>query len=305
MAGGSTLGTVQFANGTFTVTAVPARGARPSVRRPVRPVRDVTSGAARSPHGSYAPGCSGVIRRTRPDTRDGSSRRSAASACRTWTRVAGCAWMRSRATSRTPPETTSTRLGWGAPQHLWVMRRIRVEVVVPLVERPPASSSRRGAAVSAPSRPGAGCRSSATAADGSRPTASWAHLGPDGRPARLDESFTVYAEAAGGRRVSTRLELADPPVDAPRTPWPLRTSDVDLMDHLNNAVHWQAVEQSLGPAGIDADAALRGGAGVPRRRSTSATRSTSRSSPTAGRPGLALVTAGGVKAVARLEQSAL
>ena len=37
----------------------------------------------------------------------------------------------------------------------------------------------------------------------------WIHLGPDERPARLDE-FGLYAEAAGDREVSTKLRLPKP-----------------------------------------------------------------------------------------------
>jgi len=76
----------------------------------------------------------------------------------------------------------------------------------------------------------------------------WIHLDADQRPARI-EDFGVYAEAAGDRHVSTKLALPDPPPDAARTPWPLRATDVDLHGHVNNAVHWQAVEQALPAAG--------------------------------------------------------
>ncbi len=38
----------------------------------------------------------------------------------------------------------------------------------------------------------------------------WIHLGPDERPARLDD-FDVYAESTGDRSVTTKLELPDPP----------------------------------------------------------------------------------------------
>jgi acyl-ACP thioesterase len=193
-------------------------------------------------------------------------------------------------------------LAWGAPLHLWVMRRIRVEVVVPVVEDRQVELTTWCSGLGSVA---AGRRLSLVGDRGGRIEADsvWAHLGPDGRPARLDDSFTVYAEAAAGRRVSTRLELADPPDDAPRTPWPLRASDVDVMDHLNNAVHWQAVEQSLGPAGIDTSrpfAAVleyRGPIDLGDQVDLATFRE-------GGRPGLALITADGVRAVARLEQPA-
>jgi len=84
----------------------------------------------------------------------------------------------------------------------------------------------------------------------------WIHLGPDARPARI-EGFGVYAEATGGRAVSTRLELPDPPPGGERTRWPLRTTDIDLLGHLNNAVYWQAVEDTLSRSGPDLRRPLR------------------------------------------------
>ena len=73
----------------------------------------------------------------------------------------------------------------------------------------------------------------------------------DQRPARI-EGFDVYAEATGGRGVSTRLELTAPGDGAARRPWALRSSDVDLHGHVNNAVHWQAVEDGLRDSSVDA-----------------------------------------------------
>lgn len=140
--------------------------------------------------------------------------------------------------------------GWGAPTHLWFVRRIRVEVVRPLL------ADRALEVVT-------WCSGSATAAAGRRWTiigdagglaevdSVWIHLGPDARPARI-EGFGVYEEAAGGRTVSTRVTLPGPPPDAPRRPWPLRRTDVDLHGHVNNAVVWQAVEDVLG---VDLDLA--------------------------------------------------
>ena len=57
--------------------------------------------------------------------------------------------------------------------------------------------------------------------------------------------------STGGRSVSTRLELPIPAADAPRPPWPLRATDVDLHGHVNNAVYWQAVEHVLRSSPID------------------------------------------------------
>jgi acyl-ACP thioesterase len=76
-------------------------------------------------------------------------------------------------------------------------------------------------------------------------------------PARIPDSFAAtYAEAAGGRRVTSRLWLDG--VDAAAVPvaWPLRASDVDLLGHVNNAAYWEAVEDQLlgGPGSARAGA---------------------------------------------------
>src|SRR5581483_5968525 len=80
--------------------------------------------------------------------------------------------------------------------------------------------------------------------------------GADGRPLRLPPSFhALYAPSAAGRRATTRLELPDPPAGAARAPWALRTTDVDVLGHVNNAVYWAAVEEAL-PPGPGAASAL-------------------------------------------------
>ena len=69
------------------------------------------------------------------------------------------------------------------------------------------------------------------------------------RPAKLSERFwTMYGEAVEDRPVSPRLDHPDPPADlvARARPWPLRISDFDVLDHVNNAVTWAAVEDELG-----------------------------------------------------------
>ena len=69
-----------------------------------------------------------------------------------------------------------------------------------------------------------------------------------GRPTGLGERFTDrYAATAGERRVSTRLQLPDPPEGINRHPWPIRAVDLDPLRHVNNAVHWAVVEESLPP----------------------------------------------------------
>ncbi len=141
--------------------------------------------------------------------------------------------------------------GWGAPEHLWVVRRYEVDVVAPFLydEWVELTTWCSGLAPVA-----AGRRTTLLGDAGGRieVESAWIHLGPDGRPARLDAGFGIYADATGGRRVSTRLELPDPPMDADRAAWQLRSTDVDRMGHLNNAVHWQAIEHRLLGSRIDA-----------------------------------------------------
>jgi acyl-ACP thioesterase len=137
--------------------------------------------------------------------------------------------------------------GWGAPEHLWFVRRMRIGVVEPFL------ADRAVELVtwcSGLTTVAAGRRWSLTGDRGGRIEVDsvWIHLDADQRPARIT-SFDAYARAAGGRRVSARPELADPPTDALRLSWPLRASDVDLHGHVNNTVYWQAVEQALLAAG--------------------------------------------------------
>lgn len=69
------------------------------------------------------------------------------------------------------------------------------------------------------------------------------HLDRSGRPARLPDWFeSTYAEAACGRTLTSRLVLPGPPDDAEVRPWPTRSTDLDVMGHINNAVTWAAIE---------------------------------------------------------------
>lgn len=81
----------------------------------------------------------------------------------------------------------------------------------------------------------------------------WVRIdGSSGRPVPLDGSFLErYAPTAAGRQVSARLQHpGEPPAAGPgvtRRPWPVRTSDLDLLGHVNNAATWEMVEQALAP----------------------------------------------------------
>ena len=139
--------------------------------------------------------------------------------------------------------------GWGAPDHLWVVRSIRIDVQEPPLgdDRVELATWSSGKASVAASR-----RMSLEGDAGGRVEldSTWIHLGSDQRPARI-EDFGPYGEAAGERVASTRLELPEPPPDAARVPWRLRTTDTDLLGHVNNAAYWQPVEHCLTGSGVD------------------------------------------------------
>ncbi len=139
--------------------------------------------------------------------------------------------------------------GWGMPDHLWFVRSIKVDVVAPFLADREVELTTWCSGMAAIA---AGRRWSVRGDAGGRLEVDsvWIHLGPDQRPARL-EQFGVYADATAGRRVSTKLELPDPPAGAHPSAFALRAADVDLHGHVNNAVYWQAIEECLGPNGID------------------------------------------------------
>jgi acyl-ACP thioesterase len=131
--------------------------------------------------------------------------------------------------------------GWGTPEHLWFVRRIRIDVLHPFLDDRALELTTWCSGVATIA---AGRRWSVVGDRGGRAEIDsvWVHLDADQRPARIVD-FGVYAAATGGREVSARLELGEPPADAFRWSWQLRSSDVDLHGHVNNAVYWQAVEE--------------------------------------------------------------
>jgi acyl-ACP thioesterase len=144
--------------------------------------------------------------------------------------------------------------GWGMPDHLWFIRRIELEVLVPFLHDRSVEIVTWCSGIAAIA---AGRRWSLAGDAGGRIEVEsvWIHLDADARPSRIVD-FDVYAAAAGGRPVSTKIHLPDPPADATRFPWPLRSTDVDLHGHVNNAVHWQALEHRLATRGVDLDRPL-------------------------------------------------
>jgi acyl-ACP thioesterase len=77
---------------------------------------------------------------------------------------------------------------------------------------------------------------------------TWVHIDlASGRPSRIPAGFDdLYGEAHGGRKVKARLDHPDPgPGALDGFPWPLRFTDFDVLDHVNNAACWQIVEEAL------------------------------------------------------------
>ena len=70
----------------------------------------------------------------------------------------------------------------------------------------------------------------------------WASLDQTGaRPARLAPELV---EAGPKRRVPIGLYHPAPPGEASVAPWPIRRSDIDVLDHVNNSVIWTAFEDT-------------------------------------------------------------
>ena len=75
----------------------------------------------------------------------------------------------------------------------------------------------------------------------------WVHLDAATlRPVPTTPEFEqVFAQTAAGRTVSSRLSLDPPPADLELEPWPVRFTDFDVMNHMNNAIGFVLVEEVL------------------------------------------------------------
>jgi acyl-ACP thioesterase len=72
----------------------------------------------------------------------------------------------------------------------------------------------------------------------------WVPVNAAGQPQRIPQSFIdLYGIAAQGRKVSARVTRSVPSDGATLRPWALRRSDIDVIDHVNNAAIWQAVNE--------------------------------------------------------------
>lgn len=81
----------------------------------------------------------------------------------------------------------------------------------------------------------------------------WINISPDsGMPTRMSDSFIAAIEGSTDEhRLKWKQTLTEPLPDpgpgVEDVPFPLRATDIDPFDHVNNAVYWQAVEEVLGP----------------------------------------------------------
>lgn len=137
----------------------------------------------------------------------------------------------------------ASETGWGAPEHLWVLRSVQIDVLAPFLDDGSVDIVTWGSSLSSLA---AGRRWSLAGDAGGaiEVDSTWIHLGPDAGPARIGAGFDDYAEATQGRVASTKLALSAPAVGT-RVGWPLRSTDVDRMGHVNNAAYWAAVEERL------------------------------------------------------------
>jgi acyl-ACP thioesterase len=83
-------------------------------------------------------------------------------------------------------------------------------------------------------------------------TGIWVHVDRErGAPAPLPKAFdAVWGASAQGRTVSARLRHPSPPAAARRSRWILRATDLDVLDHVNNAAYWAPVEEELARRGV-------------------------------------------------------
>ncbi len=78
-------------------------------------------------------------------------------------------------------------------------------------------------------------------------------------PRRVPAGFEeLYGVSAQGRHVRPTLFHPDPPPDAVEQPWTFRAVDIDLLDHVNNAVYWVPLEERFAADGHTPVAPCRG-----------------------------------------------
>ena len=160
--------------------------------------------------------------------------------------------------------------GWGIPDHIWVIRKIRIDVVAPLLRDRAVEIATWCSGVAAIA---AGRRWSVQGDAGGRLEIDsvWIHLGPDQRPARIGD-FGPYS--AAGRR-SPGVDEARAPRSAgrrgPRAVGRCARPTSTRNGHVNNAVYWQAVEDWMRARGPRPHLTASGASSTTATRSTSTT----------------------------------
>ena len=154
--------------------------------------------------------------------------------------------LRLDATARYLQDVASDDAADAGLQTAWVARRTLIDVRRPAVlgERLELTTFCSGTGRSWAER-----RTSVAGASGARIEAVclWVQVdAASGRPTPLTAVFDEhYGEAAGGRRVSSRLVLPPPPAGAAVRSWIVRAVDIDPLDHVNNASQWAILEEVL------------------------------------------------------------
>jgi len=137
----------------------------------------------------------------------------------------------------------------GLGEETWVMRRLDLDVTVlpRLADRVELTTWCTGTGPRWAERTTT-LRSEGGAVDA---RALWIHVDPDtGAPAPLPRGFAEhYGESARGRKVSVRLAHGSPPPGLLPKPWTVRTVDLDILGHVNNAVYWVVLEELLQRSG--------------------------------------------------------
>ncbi|MGH8976907.1 MAG: acyl-ACP thioesterase domain-containing protein [Acidimicrobiia bacterium] len=79
----------------------------------------------------------------------------------------------------------------------------------------------------------------------------WVHVDRQtGAPRPLPPGFDdLWGVSADGRRVRANLRHPPPPAGVDASAWPLRATDFDVVDHVNNAAYWAPVEDELARRG--------------------------------------------------------
>ncbi len=133
--------------------------------------------------------------------------------------------------------------GWTPDEHIWVVRRTVLDVLQPFLADTAVELTTWCGAVAGSA---AARRTSVVGDRGGHVEAEmiWIHLDASLQPQRLGDRFlSIYGASAEGRRASTRLVLPGPTDDVAVTAWPLRSTDIDQLGHVNNAAYWIAVEE--------------------------------------------------------------